>query len=119
MAVATAGAAGAALRLGPGLRRGVRADRRRRAASPRVHALDRGGDRRSSSSSSRSSRRWIAPYGFDQYQTTRHRFPQHAAPSCAHLFGTTVQSTDVLSRVVWGAQTELEVVVLALVVLAR
>jgi peptide/nickel transport system permease protein len=29
--------------------------------------------------------------------------------------GTTVQSTDVLARIVWGTQTELEVVVLALV----
>ena len=32
------------------------------------------------------------------------------APSSAHWFGTTVQSSDVLSRVVYGAQTELEVV---------
>ena len=29
--------------------------------------------------------------------------------------GTTVQSTDVLSRVIWGAQTELKVVVISLV----
>ena len=36
-------------------------------------------------------------------------------PSRDHLFGTTVQSTDVLSRVIWGAQTELKVVALALV----
>ena len=32
-----------------------------------------------------------------------------------HLMGTTVQSTDVLSRVIWGAQTELKVVVISLV----
>ncbi len=59
--------------------------------------------------------RWIAPYGFDQYSSGGERFPQLAGPSSAHLLGTTVQSDDVLSRVVWGAQTELEVVVIALV----
>lgn len=59
--------------------------------------------------------RWIAPYGFSQYQVHGHRFAQLAAPSSAHLMGTTVESDDVLSRVVWGAQTELKVVVLALV----
>jgi len=57
----------------------------------------------------------ISPYGFDQYQSGGHRFAQLAHPSHSHLFGTTVQSTDVLSRIVWGAQTELEVVALALV----
>lgn len=57
----------------------------------------------------------ISPYGFDQYQSGGHRFAQLAHPSHAHLFGTTVQSTDVLARIVWGAQTELEVVALALV----
>ena len=56
----------------------------------------------------------IAPYGFDQYQAHGHRFAQLAHPSSSHLMGTTVQSTDVLSRVIWGAQTELEVVALAL-----
>jgi len=59
--------------------------------------------------------RWIAPYGFSQYQAGGHRFPQLAPPSGAHLMGTTVESDDVLSRIVWGAQTELKVVVLALV----
>jgi peptide/nickel transport system permease protein len=56
----------------------------------------------------------LSPYGFDQYTSGGHRFAQLAHPSHAHLFGTTVQSTDVLSRIVWGAQTELEVVGLAL-----
>jgi peptide/nickel transport system permease protein len=60
--------------------------------------------------------RWIAPYGFTQYQAHGHRFAQLAHPSGAHLFGTTVESDDVLSRVIWGAQTELKVVVLALVI---
>ncbi|HXY17427.1 MAG TPA: ABC transporter permease [Gaiellaceae bacterium] len=59
--------------------------------------------------------RWIAPYGFTQYQAHGHRFAQLAHPSAHHLMGTTVESDDVLSRVVWGAQTELKVVFLALV----
>jgi peptide/nickel transport system permease protein len=57
----------------------------------------------------------IAPYGFDQYAADGVRFPQQAAPSIHHLLGTTVQSDDVLSRVIWGARTSIEVVVLALV----
>jgi peptide/nickel transport system permease protein len=57
---------------------------------------------------------FISPYGFDQYQAHGHRFAQLAHPSSAHLMGTTVQSTDVLARVIWGTQTELKVVVLAL-----
>src|SRR6185437_14741653 len=40
--------------------------------------------------------------------------PQLAHPSSEHWMGTTVQSTDVMSRVIWGAQTELKVVILAL-----
>jgi peptide/nickel transport system permease protein len=56
----------------------------------------------------------IAPYGFDQYAADGVRFPQQAAPSLHHLLGTTVQSDDVLSRVIWGARTSIEVVVLAL-----
>ena len=58
--------------------------------------------------------RWIAPYGFSQYASGGHRFPQLAAPSAQHVMGTTVESDDVLARVVWGAQTELKVVLLAL-----
>ncbi len=58
--------------------------------------------------------RWIAPYGFTQYTVHGSRFPQLAHPSGAHLFGTTVESDDVFSRVIWGAQTELKVVALAL-----
>jgi peptide/nickel transport system permease protein len=55
----------------------------------------------------------IAPFGFDQVQDAAGRFPKQAHPDSTHLFGTTVQSTDVLSRVVWGSRTALEVVVLA------
>jgi peptide/nickel transport system permease protein len=57
----------------------------------------------------------IAPYGFDQVESNGVRFPKQAEPSSSHLFGTTVQSTDVLSRVIWGARTAIEVVVLAVV----
>jgi peptide/nickel transport system permease protein len=57
----------------------------------------------------------IAPYDFDAYRADGQRFPQLAPPSSEHLMGTTVQSTDVLSRIIWGAQTELKVVILALV----
>jgi peptide/nickel transport system permease protein len=55
----------------------------------------------------------IAPYGFAQSSSGGVDFPKQAPPSGAHLFGTTVQSTDVLSRVIWGARTEIEVVVVA------
>ena len=58
---------------------------------------------------------WIAPYAFDQYQSDGERFPKLGHPSRAHPFGTTVQSSDVLARVIWGAQTELKVVALSLV----
>jgi peptide/nickel transport system permease protein len=55
----------------------------------------------------------IAPYGFDQVEADGMRFAKQASPDSEHLFGTTVQSTDVLSRVVWGSRTAIEVVVLA------
>jgi peptide/nickel transport system permease protein len=57
----------------------------------------------------------ISPYAFDQYQANGKRFDQLAHPSSEHLMGTTVQSTDVMARVVWGTRTELEVVALSLV----
>jgi peptide/nickel transport system permease protein len=56
----------------------------------------------------------ISPYNFTQYKADGHRFAQLAHPSSAHLLGTTVQSVDVLSRVIYGTQTELEVVAIAL-----
>jgi len=56
----------------------------------------------------------ISPYSFDQYESGGRRFPQLAPPSAHHLMGTTVQSTDVLSRVIWGSQTELKVVLVSL-----
>ena len=56
----------------------------------------------------------LSPYGFDQYRAGGKRFPELGHPGPGHILGTTVQSTDVLARIVWGAQTELEVVGLAL-----
>ena len=55
----------------------------------------------------------IAPYGFDQASANGVDFPTLAPPSAQHWFGTTVSGTDVFSRVVYGAQTALEVIVLA------
>ena len=60
---------------------------------------------------------WISPYDFDQYKdASGQRFVKQQAPSSAHPFGTNVQSTDVMSRVIWGARTELKVVLFAVVV---
>ena len=56
----------------------------------------------------------IAPYDFDAYQTSSgERFGKQQPPSAEHPFGTNVLGTDVLSRVIYGARTALEVVVLA------
>ena len=57
----------------------------------------------------------ISPYGFNEYKSNGVRFPQLGHPSGAHWMGTTVQSSDVMARVIYGAQTELKVVVIALV----
>ena len=57
----------------------------------------------------------IAPYSFDQYQSGGRPFPKQGAPDGSHLFGTTVQSLDVLSRTIYVARTALEVMVLAVV----
>ena len=57
----------------------------------------------------------LAPYDFDQFRSPEEgRFAQLEAPSREHPMGTNVQSTDVLSRVIWGTQTELKVVLISL-----
>jgi peptide/nickel transport system permease protein len=56
---------------------------------------------------------WIAPYGFAQTQAGGKLFPKLAAPSAEHWFGTDRGFHDVFSRVVWGARTELTVVIIA------
>ena len=56
---------------------------------------------------------WIAPYGFAQLSDAEGNFGAQQPPSTAHWLGTTVGGYDVLSRVIWGAQTALYVVVIA------
>jgi peptide/nickel transport system permease protein len=58
---------------------------------------------------------WIAPYGFAQFEDSSGKFPKLGHPNSTHWFGTTDLETDVLSRVIWGARTALEVVSLAVV----
>ena len=59
---------------------------------------------------------WIAPYDFDAVRDAEGvKFGTQQAPSAAHWFGTTVGGQDVLSRVVFGARTAVEVIVLAVV----
>lgn len=55
----------------------------------------------------------IAPFGFDQASSGGTKFGTQQPPSAHHWFGTTQGGEDVLSRVIWGAQTALEVIVLA------
>ena len=55
----------------------------------------------------------IAPYGFAQLRADGQAFGSQQPPSAEHLFGTTVGGYDVLSRVLWGAQTALMVIIIA------
>ncbi|MFO6452225.1 MULTISPECIES: dipeptide ABC transporter ATP-binding protein [unclassified Aeromicrobium] len=60
---------------------------------------------------------WIAPYDFNQVRGDDGvLFGTQQPPSADHLFGTTVGGADVLSRVVYGARTAMEVIVLAVIV---
>ncbi len=59
---------------------------------------------------------WVAPYDFNQVADSGGRFPKQAPPSGEHLFGTSVRSEDVFSRVVYGARTAVQVVTLAVAV---
>jgi peptide/nickel transport system permease protein len=55
----------------------------------------------------------IAPYGFNDDRVGTKIFGRERPPSADHWFGTTQGGEDVLSRVVFGAQTALEVILLA------
>jgi peptide/nickel transport system permease protein len=57
---------------------------------------------------------WLAPYGFAQSAADGARFPKVGAPSGTHWFGTDRLFFDVFSRVLWGARTAIEVVVLSI-----
>jgi peptide/nickel transport system permease protein len=59
---------------------------------------------------------WLAPYGFAQSSSGGVRFPKLAPPSSSHLFGTDRLFFDVFSRMIWGARTALEVVILSMAV---
>jgi peptide/nickel transport system permease protein len=55
----------------------------------------------------------LAPFGFNQLSADGERFGAQQPPSAEHLLGTTVGGYDVLSRVIWGSQTALLVIVVA------
>jgi peptide/nickel transport system permease protein len=57
----------------------------------------------------------MSPYDFNQVESGGERFVKQASPTWEHPFGTTVQSTDVLSRVIYGSRTAIEVVMLSVV----
>jgi len=57
----------------------------------------------------------IAPYSYNQLRGPDGLFGAQNPPSAEHWFGTTVGGYDVLSRVVWGAQTALLVIIIAVV----
>ncbi|ROS79100.1 ABC transporter permease [Cellulomonas sp. PhB143] len=57
----------------------------------------------------------LAPYGYSQLRTETAAFGAQQAPSGDHWLGTTVGGYDVLSRVIWGAQTAALVIVVAIV----
>jgi peptide/nickel transport system permease protein len=59
---------------------------------------------------------WLAPYGFAQAGSGGVPFPKVGHPSSQHLFGTDRLFFDVFSRVIWGARTALEVVILSMLV---
>ena len=59
---------------------------------------------------------WLAPYGFAQLQDENgDYFGAQQAPNALHVFGTTVGGYDVFSRVIWGTQTAVMVIVVAVV----
>ena len=55
----------------------------------------------------------IAPYGFGQLRDENGNFGAQQPPSAEHIWGTTVGGYDVFSRVVWGSQTAVSVIVIA------
>ncbi|TFD71181.1 ABC transporter permease [Cryobacterium fucosi] len=57
----------------------------------------------------------IAPFGYSQLRDANGAFGAQNPPGGSHLLGTTVGGYDVLSRVIWGAQTALIVIVIAVI----
>jgi len=58
---------------------------------------------------------WLAPYSYNQLGVDGQNFGSQQPPSAEHWLGTTVGGYDVLSRTIWGAQTALLVIVVAVV----
>lgn len=56
----------------------------------------------------------LAPYGFAQQSVDGVKFGTQQPPSAVNLLGTTVSGFDVFSRVIWGAQTALVVIICAI-----
>jgi len=54
----------------------------------------------------------IAPYGYAQLSGPEGNFGAQQPPSAEHWFGTTVGGYDVLSRLIWGAQTAALVIII-------
>ena len=57
----------------------------------------------------------IAPYGFSQLRDDDGNFGAQNPPGGDHLLGTTVGGYDVFSRLIWGSQTALAVIVVAVI----
>ena len=53
----------------------------------------------------------IAPYGFAQLKDANGPFGAQQPPSAAHIWGTTSGGYDVFSRVIWGTQTAIIVII--------
>ena len=60
----------------------------------------------------------LAPFGFAQMSSHGVDFPKTSPPGPGHFFGTNNQFYDILSRVIWGAQTAISVVLLSVVLSA-
>ncbi len=59
---------------------------------------------------------WIAPFDYNQTRDAAGvKFPKLDPPSGEHWLGTNDQFYDILSRVIWGARTAIEVVFLSVV----
>ena len=57
----------------------------------------------------------IAPYGFAQLRDDDGNFGAQNPPGGNHLLGTTVGGYDVFSRLIWGSQTALAVIIVAVI----
>jgi peptide/nickel transport system ATP-binding protein len=61
---------------------------------------------------------WLAPYDFNADRSGGVVFGTQQPPSADHWFGTSVGGTDVLSRVIYGTRTAVEVIILAVLLSA-